>query len=329
MAKDKSKKQKDGKGGKSGKGDKPDKGGKPGKGGKGGKSGKGGKGGAAAKEKAGKNLTRKQAHKAIHPEYVECVISCGCGNVIHTRSTKPSITVAVCSKCHPFYTGTQRFLDTAGRVERFQKKYGWIEGKTTQEVAAGRKERLAKAKAAAAARAAKVRGDTRRREEAPASGLLGAVAPAPVEAEPAPEQGIKVEVTPQGTADVAGDIDKAVDPAAVSAIQDAAAVMEQVVESESPDAEPGPVGESPEAKALTEVSAEEAGVVVEEPAAEAAEEPDKKPVKKKAKKKAAKKKAAKKKTAKKKTAKKKTAKKKVAKKKTAKKKAKKKSAKKD
>ena len=45
--------------------------------------------------------------------------------MIETRSTKPSMTVAVCSKCHPFYSGQQRFLDTAGRVERFQRKYGW------------------------------------------------------------------------------------------------------------------------------------------------------------------------------------------------------------
>ncbi|MHC5058041.1 MAG: 50S ribosomal protein L31 [Planctomycetota bacterium] len=332
MAKDESaKKQKAAKGGK---------GGKAAKGGKAGKGGKGGKGGVATKEKPAKDLSRKQARKAIHPQYVECVITCGCGNVIHTRSTKPSITVAVCSKCHPFYTGTQRFLDTAGRVERFQKKYGWIEGKTTQEVAAGRKERLAKAKAAAAARAAKVRGEARPEKEPEVAKLLGAAAgktgaPPP---EPAPEPGIKVEVTPQGTADVAGDLDKARDPAAISAIRDAAEVMERVVDSESPDAEPGPVGESPEAKALAERSPKEAGVTTDsetpppaEAAPEAEEKPEKKPVKKVAKKKTAKKKTAKKKaakkkkTAKKKTAKKKTTKKKAAKKKTAKKKSTKKS----
>ncbi|MFQ5899574.1 MAG: 50S ribosomal protein L31 [Candidatus Methylomirabilia bacterium] len=59
----------------------------------------------------------------IHPEYVEATITCACGEVIHTRSTRPQIRVEVCSKCHPFFTGKQRLVDTAGRIERFQRKY--------------------------------------------------------------------------------------------------------------------------------------------------------------------------------------------------------------
>ena len=59
----------------------------------------------------------------IHPEYIDTTISSACGEVINTRSTKPEIRVEVCSKCHPFYTGKQKFMDTAGRVERFQRKY--------------------------------------------------------------------------------------------------------------------------------------------------------------------------------------------------------------
>jgi large subunit ribosomal protein L31 len=67
---------------------------------------------------------RRWAVKAgIHPEYVDTTITCACGEVIHTRSTKPEIRVEVCSKCHPFYTGKQKLMDTAGRVERFQRKY--------------------------------------------------------------------------------------------------------------------------------------------------------------------------------------------------------------
>ncbi len=62
--------------------------------------------------------------KGIHPEYVECTITCACGNVIHTRSTRPGIRVEICSACHPFFTGKQKFVDTAGRVEKFVKKYG-------------------------------------------------------------------------------------------------------------------------------------------------------------------------------------------------------------
>lgn len=111
---------------------------------------------APTRLKPGEGVSRKMAHKSIHPPYVESTITCGCGNVIHTRSTKPAMTVGVCSKCHPFYSGQQKFIDTAGRVERFQKRYGWIEGKTPQEVAASRKERLARAKAVAKERLAKV-----------------------------------------------------------------------------------------------------------------------------------------------------------------------------
>jgi large subunit ribosomal protein L31 len=59
----------------------------------------------------------------IHPDYVDTTITCNCGEVIHTPSTVPAIRVEVCSKCHPFFTGKQKLLDTAGRVERFQRKY--------------------------------------------------------------------------------------------------------------------------------------------------------------------------------------------------------------
>ena len=59
----------------------------------------------------------------IHPEYVESAISCTCGAVYHTRSTKKNIHVEICASCHPFFTGTQRLVDTAGRVEKFKKKY--------------------------------------------------------------------------------------------------------------------------------------------------------------------------------------------------------------
>jgi len=59
----------------------------------------------------------------IHPEYFETTISCACGNVIHTRSTVKNIHVEICSSCHPFFTGKQKLVDTAGRVERFRRKY--------------------------------------------------------------------------------------------------------------------------------------------------------------------------------------------------------------
>lgn len=63
--------------------------------------------------------------KGIHPEYVETTVTCGCGETFKTRSTKSEIKVEICSKCHPFYTGKQKFVDSAGRVERFKKKFKW------------------------------------------------------------------------------------------------------------------------------------------------------------------------------------------------------------
>jgi len=79
----------------------------------------------------------------IHPEYVEATVVCACGNTFQTRSTKAHLHVEVCSKCHPFFTGERRIVDTAGRVERFLKRYGLQEGKEA--------EAAAKAKAAAEA----------------------------------------------------------------------------------------------------------------------------------------------------------------------------------
>ena len=59
----------------------------------------------------------------IHPAYKLTTITCACGEVIQTRSTKENIRVEICSSCHPFFTGKQKFIDTAGRVDRFKKKY--------------------------------------------------------------------------------------------------------------------------------------------------------------------------------------------------------------
>jgi large subunit ribosomal protein L31 len=64
--------------------------------------------------------------KEIHPEYVPCRVTCACGNVIETYSTKKEFHVEICSKCHPFFTGKQKLVDTAGRVEKFEMKYGRI-----------------------------------------------------------------------------------------------------------------------------------------------------------------------------------------------------------
>src|SRR5437764_3201136 len=61
--------------------------------------------------------------EGIHPNYVQATVVCACGNTFQTRSTKPMIRLEICSSCHPFFTGRQKFVDTAGRVERFQKRF--------------------------------------------------------------------------------------------------------------------------------------------------------------------------------------------------------------
>ena len=60
----------------------------------------------------------------IHPEYMDCTVTCACGETFETHSTKAEMRIDVCSKCHPFFTGTQKIVDTEGRVERFIKRYG-------------------------------------------------------------------------------------------------------------------------------------------------------------------------------------------------------------
>ncbi len=65
--------------------------------------------------------------KDIHPEYKESKVTCVCGNVIETRSTKGDIKIEVCSQCHPFFTGKQKIMDTAGRIEKFNRRYSNLE----------------------------------------------------------------------------------------------------------------------------------------------------------------------------------------------------------
>ena len=70
-----------------------------------------------------KNPRRLDMKKDIHPEYSQTTIRCACGNVVETGSTKKDIRVEICSQCHPFFTGKQKLVDTAGRIERFHRKY--------------------------------------------------------------------------------------------------------------------------------------------------------------------------------------------------------------
>ncbi len=117
----------------------------------------------------------------IHPEYHDVTVVCACGNTFQTRSTKPDLRLEVCNECHPFFTGKQRLLDAAGRVEKFQRKYEGFYAKQDQikteleaksakkdaemEAAARKAEREAARAAAAAERAAEAGDDTEAGED--------------------------------------------------------------------------------------------------------------------------------------------------------------------
>ena len=83
--------------------------------------------------------------KGIHPDYVECTVRCSCGNTWTTRSTVSSLTVDLCDKCHPFYTGQQKLVDTGGRVQRFADKFGGAAAAQLEKAAAAKAAREAKA----------------------------------------------------------------------------------------------------------------------------------------------------------------------------------------
>ena len=99
--------------------------------------------------------------KDIHPEYVDCTVTCTCGNTFQTRSTKSEIRVDICNACHPFFTGTQKLIDSGGRVQRFADKFG----SATEAVAA----REAEKKAAKAAKAAEAEAAKKAEREAKAA----------------------------------------------------------------------------------------------------------------------------------------------------------------
>jgi len=79
----------------------------------------------------------------IHPKYVEMNVACSCGSTFKTRSTlgKEQLSLEVCAMCHPFYTGTQKLMDTAGRVDRFRQKYG-LKAKEMQKPAGNKEEQI-------------------------------------------------------------------------------------------------------------------------------------------------------------------------------------------
>ncbi len=103
----------------------------------------------------------------IHPDYVEAKVTCSCGNTFTTKSTKPELHVELCNKCHPFYTGQQKFVDTGGRVQRFADKFGNAADRVAAKQAAEKEARQKAAEEAAeAARAARAQRDGKKADKA-------------------------------------------------------------------------------------------------------------------------------------------------------------------
>jgi large subunit ribosomal protein L31 len=150
----------------------------------------------------------------IHPNYVEATVHCACGNTFTTRSTKQNLRTDLCSVCHPFYTGEQRIVDTAGQVERFMKR---VEHATTTGA------KTSKRQARLQARAAAIEADRQRQEEAEVAAAAEAKAQraaareaAPVE-EPATEEAPAVAEAPEAVEAEAPVVEEA--PAAEETVE--------------------------------------------------------------------------------------------------------------
>ncbi|MEQ2638468.1 50S ribosomal protein L31 [Paratractidigestivibacter faecalis] len=137
--------------------------------------------------------------QGIHPNYVECTVRCTCGNTWVTRSTKSEMTLDLCDKCHPFYTGTQKLVDTGGRVQRFADKFGGAAAaqlKKAEEAKAAKAAKAAEAEAArkaaaeakAAAKAKRAAEYAKKAEAEAAKAAAAAEAEASAEEAPAAEE---------------------------------------------------------------------------------------------------------------------------------------------
>lgn len=134
--------------------------------------------------------------KGIHPDYVESTVTCSCGESFKTRSTKSELHIELCSKCHPFYTGTQKLVDSGGRVQRFADKFGATATNVLEREAAERDaRRKAHEEAALVAREARAAKDAEKAEKsakfettvAVAEGATDAVGDVTAEASPTDE----------------------------------------------------------------------------------------------------------------------------------------------
>lgn len=127
--------------------------------------------------------------ESIHPGYAESTVHCSCGNKFQTRSTKPELHIELCNKCHPFYTGQQKFVDTGGRVQRFADKFGGAaESVIAKEAAAREARQKAHEESVIAAKAARDAKEAVEAEKARKAALRAPKAEAAPVEEPAAEE---------------------------------------------------------------------------------------------------------------------------------------------
>ena len=136
--------------------------------------------------------------QGIHPEYVECTVRCTCGNTWTTRATVPEMRLELCDKCHPFYTGQQKLVDTGGRVQRFADKFGGAANATLEAAKAAKEAKAAKAAEQEAAR--KAAAEAKAAEKAKRAAEFAKNAPV---AEPEPEAEAEAEAEEPATEEAA------------------------------------------------------------------------------------------------------------------------------
>lgn len=138
--------------------------------------------------------------QGIHPEYVECTVRCTCGNTWTTRATVPEMRLDLCDKCHPFYTGQQKLVDTGGRVQRFADKFGGAANATLEAAKAAKEAKAAKAAEQEAAR--KSAAEAKAVEKAKRAAEFAKNAPV-AEPEPEPEAEAEAEAEAPATEEAA------------------------------------------------------------------------------------------------------------------------------
>ena len=136
--------------------------------------------------------------QGIHPEYVECTVRCTCGNTWTTRATVPEMRLDLCDKCHPFYTGQQKLVDTGGRVQRFADKFGGAANATLEAAKAAKEAKAAKAAEQEAAR--KAAAEAKAAEKAKRAAEFAKSAPV---VEPEPEAEAEAEAEAPATEEAA------------------------------------------------------------------------------------------------------------------------------